>query len=223
MILELWRGHDQMKAPKKKPGSSLIANLQKKNTILIYQLRFIPESKKTKPMKKHFSLFLFAFMIAATFTSCKKSSTSENSGDYHLNANIDGKAKSFNTTAMALKSDLGNGIYSLVITGMTSNEQLALSLWSDKDDFTAGKTFSLNALGGTTYNILAYAAPLGSSDPMSQWTSTYDNGIVPESFQCTITEATSTYIKGTFSGVIYQNNAVVASKTVTEGQFYAKF
>ena len=141
-----------------------------------------------------------------------------------MTANIDGKAKSFNTTVMALKSDLGSGMYNLTISGMGSADQLVVTLWSDKDDFTAGKTFTIDASEVSSYNILAYAAPLGTSEPMNQWVSTYDYGTVPESFQCTITEATSAYIKGTFSGVIYQNNeANVASKTVTGGQFYAKF
>jgi len=180
--------------------------------------------KKLVLMTKHLPLLLFAFMITFTFTSCKKSSSSDNSGSYYMTAKVDGSAKSFNTTVAALKGNLGNGMYSLIITGLTSSEELSLTLWSDKDDFTAGKTFTLDALGGTTYNILGYAAPLGSSEPMSQWTSTYDYGNVPESFQCTITEATSAYIKGTFSGVIYQNNSsAVASKTVTEGKFYAKY
>ncbi|HSN09226.1 MAG TPA: hypothetical protein VLS85_09310 [Hanamia sp.] len=175
-------------------------------------------------MRKNFPLFIFAIVIAFTITSCKKSSTSGTSGGYYLNAKFDGSSKSFNTTVTAIKSNLGNGTFSLIIVGVTPAEELGLTLWSDKDDFTAGKTFTLDALGGTTYNMIAYAAPLGSSDPMSQWVSTYDYGTVPESFQCTITEATSAYIKGTFSGVIYQNNnSTVASKTVTGGQFYAKF
>jgi hypothetical protein len=175
-------------------------------------------------MRKHLSLFVFACVITFTFTSCKKSSSSDSSGSYYMKASFDGSAKTFNKTVAALKGNLGNGYYSLIITGLGSAEQLSLTLWSDKDDFTAGKTFTLAALGGTTDNILAYIAPLGSSDPVSQWTSVYEYGSVSESFQCTITEATSAYIKGTFSGVIYQNNSSeVASKTVTEGQFYAKY
>jgi hypothetical protein len=175
-------------------------------------------------MRKHLPLFLFAFVITFTFTSCKKSSPSDSSGSYYMKAKVDGSAKSFNTMVAALKGNLGGGYYSLIITGLSSSDQLSLTLWSDKDDFTPGKTFTIDAMGGTTFNILGYAAPLGSSDAMSQWTSVYDYGNVPESFQCTITEATTAYIKGTFSGVIYQNNSsAVASKTVTEGTFYAKY
>lgn len=174
-------------------------------------------------MRKQLPLFLLVCMIGLTFTSCKKSSSSSNSS-YYMKAKFDGSSKSFNKTVAAIKANLGNGSYSLIITGLSSTDQMALMLWSDKDDFNAGKTFTLEALGGTTYNELTYAAPLGSSDPMSQWVSTYDYGTVPETFQCTITEATATYIKGTFSGVIYQNNnSDVASKTITEGQFYAKY
>ena len=174
-------------------------------------------------MRKQLPLFLLVCMIGLTFTSCKKSSSSSNSS-YYMKAKFDGSSKSFNKTVAAIKANLGNGSYSLIITGLSSTDQMALMLWSDKDDFNAGKTFTLEALGGTTYNERTYAAPLGSSDPMSQWVSTYDYGTVPETFQCTITEATATYIKGTFSGVIYQNNnSDVASKTITEGQFYAKY
>jgi|SRR5690242_3848902 hypothetical protein len=174
-------------------------------------------------MRKSLPLFLFACLLALGITSCNKSSSS-GSGNFYMKAQFDGSAKTFNSTVGAIKSNLGNGDYTLIISGLGTKEQLSLSLWSDKDDFTAGKTFTLNALGGTTYNILAYVAPLGSSDPMSQWTSIYDYGNVPESFQCTITEATSTYIKGTFSGPIYENNSsAVSSKTVTEGEFYAKY
>jgi hypothetical protein len=184
----------------------------------------IINSQKQLPMRKHLPLFVFACLVSFTFMSCKKSSSSNNSGSYYMKAKVDGSAKSFNKSVAALKGNLGNGYYSLIITGLGSTDQMGLMLWSDKDDFTAGKTFTLEALGGTTYNELTFVAPLGSSAPTSQWVSTYDYGTVPETFQCTITEATSTYIKGSFSGVIYQNNSSeVASKTITEGQFYARY
>ena len=175
-------------------------------------------------MKKYLPFILFACVITFTFTSCKKSSSTDTPGSYYMKANFDGSVKTFNNTVAAIKAELGNGYYSLIITGIGSTEQLSLMLWSDKDDYTAGKTFTVEALGGTTYNFLAYAAPLGNSDPMSQWTTIYDYASVTQSFQCTITEATSAYIKGTFSSVIYQDNSSkVVSKTVTGGEFYAKY
>src|SRR6478736_5393515 len=121
-------------------------------------------------MKKiSWTLFLLSAIMVSM--SCKKSNDAESSDNYYFKAKFDGSSKEFNTTVVATKSNLGAGIYSLVITGMTGTEQSALSLWSDKDDFTAGKTFTINALNGTTYNLLAFVTPLGSSTPSSQWTS----------------------------------------------------
>jgi hypothetical protein len=165
---------------------------------------------------------IFIFFFIALAISCKKSSNSSSS--YYLKANFDGTSKAFNSQVIAVKSNLGTGMYNLSITGIASTEEGALTLWSDQDDFNAGKTFTIDALGGTTKNLFAYTSPIGSSDASSIWSSTYDYAVVNESLTCTITEATSAYIKGTFSTVIYENtDASVVSKTITEGQFYAKF
>jgi hypothetical protein len=172
-------------------------------------------------MKSIFKIIvLFAF---TTFIfSCKKS-TSSTSG-YYFKANFNGSPKAFNTTVLATKSDMGNGTFSLSIAAATTSEEAGLVLWSDQDNFTAGTTYPLLALNGQTYNSLSYISPLGSSSPSSFWNSTYDYGSVTESFTCTITEATSTYIKGTFSGILYLNtDSALVSKTVDAGEFYAKF
>jgi hypothetical protein len=111
-----------------------------------------------------------------------------------------------------------------VINGNSSNEQFNIALWSDKDDFQAGKTFSFEAPEVSSYNALAYTAPIGSADPQNMWVTSYMWGVVPETMTVTITEATSTYIKGTFSGTIYQDiETSVNSKAITEGSFSAKF
>ena len=168
------------------------------------------------------------FKIVALFTitllvfSCKKSSSS--SSGYYFKGSYDGSEKSFNTTVLASKNNLGNGTYSLTIVGATTAEESGLVLWSDQDNFTAGTTYNIPALNNTTDNSLSYVNPIGSSAPSSIWSSTYSYGAAPESFTCTITEATSAYIKGTFSGTIYMNtDSAVVSQTVTAGEFYAKF
>jgi len=175
-------------------------------------------------MKNFSSIFVLA-LISTILFSCAKDSTSKPTGSYYLEAKIDGNSKQFNSTLFAMKMNFGVGYYALNINGMSStgSEQLSLNLFSDKDDFTAGKVYTKDALGGTTYNSLAYLSPTGIPDPSASWESVYIFGNEPESFTCTITEATSTYIKGTFSAVLYQNVATVAKKTVTEGKFYAKF
>jgi hypothetical protein len=173
-------------------------------------------------MRSILKLFVILF-ITGIMISCKKSSTSS----YYLKANFDGTAKTFNTSVIAAKSNLGTDMYNLSIVGLNgTTEEGALDLWSDKDDFTAGKTFTIDVVvgGSATKNVFAYTAPLGSSDPANIWTSTYDLGVVNETLTCTITEATTAYVKGTFSTVIYENiENPVTSKVITEGQFYAKY
>jgi hypothetical protein len=171
-----------------------------------------------KSTLKLFALLAFALLVF----SCKKSSSTSSS--YYFKGTFNGKAKTFNTTAIASKSNLGNGTYSLSIVGANSAEESAIALWSDQDNFTAGSTYSVSALGGTTSNTLSFIAPLGSSAPSSIWNTTYMYGNVTESFTCNITEATSTYVKGTFSGVLYMNtDSAVVSQTVQDGQFYVKY
>jgi hypothetical protein len=163
---------------------------------------------------------LFAFSIL--FFACKKSSNTSSS--YYFKGNFDGTSKTFNTSVVASKSNLAAGIYSLTIVGLSDKEESALQLWSDQDNFTAGTTYAISALDGSSENSLSFVAPLGSAAPSSLWNTTYDYGTVTQSFSCTITEATSTYIKGTFSGTLYmETDSAVVAKPVTGGEFYAKF
>jgi hypothetical protein len=171
-------------------------------------------------MKK--CIYLIALCAIFSCSKSNSSSSGSNSG-YNYSANFDGQQKTFNTQVSAVKSKITDDMYALVITGIANSEQSAISLWSDKDDFTAGNTYSTSALNGTAENLLAYVSPLGSSDPANQWT-TSNSGAGTEQFSCTITEATSTYIKGTFSGTLYNSSTPgSATKSVTNGQFYAKF
>jgi hypothetical protein len=172
-------------------------------------------------MKLSLRIFVLSAFTVFIF-SCKKSSSS--TSGYYFKGNYNGTAKTFNTTVIAAKSNLGVGMYNLTIVGTTKSEESGLTLWSDQDNFIAGSTYSVSALNGTTSNSLSYVSPLGSSSPSSIWNTTYDFGNVNQSFTCTITEATSTYIKGTFSGVIYMaTDSAVVSQNVTGGEFYAKF
>jgi hypothetical protein len=176
------------------------------------------KSEHMKPTLKLIILFSFSTLII----SCKKDSNSTST--YYFGGTYNGSSKTFNTTVIATKSNLGQGIYNLTIVGTNKTEESAITLWSDQDNFTAGTTYNISALNGTTNNSLSYVSPIGSATPTSIWNTTYDLGSVDQSFTCTITEATSTYVKGTFSGVLYMNtDSAVVSQTVTTGGFYAKF
>ena len=176
-------------------------------------------------MKKIFPLFLIA-ALAIFFASCKKDNNNNGGGgDYYVKAKFDGQLKEFSSSpATVVKSKLAEGMYAMIIGGVSTNEQFNIALWSDKDDFQAGKTFALEAPEVSSYNTLAYVSPIGSAAPENMWTSIYQYGVVTETLSVTITEATSSYIKGTFSGIIYQNNeSTPNSKQITEGVFSAKF
>lgn len=178
--------------------------------------------EKLKHMKPTLKLIVL-FSLSALIISCKKSS-SGSSSSYYVKGNYNGTSKSFNTNVVAAKSNLGVGIYNLTIVGANPTEESAITLWSDQDNFTAGTTYNIDALNGTTNNSLSYLSPIGSADPTSIWNTTYDYGNVNQSFTCTITEATSAYVKGTFSGILYMNtDSAVVTQTVTTGEFYAKF
>ncbi len=165
---------------------------------------------------------IFLFTLSAMIFSCKKSSNS--TSGYYFKGSYDGTPKTFNTAVTASKSNLGSGIYSLTIVGATTAEESALQLWSDQDNFTAGSTYTVTPTGVDSYNSLSYLSPLGSSAASSIWNTVYDYGTPPQGFSCTITEVTATYIKGTFSGILYMStDSAVVSKTVTNGEFSAKF
>jgi len=165
---------------------------------------------------------IFVFIFTGLLFSCKKSSNS--SSAYYFKGNFNGTAKNLNTTVVAAKSNLGSGVYNLTIVGSTLTEEGGITLWSDQDNFTAGTTYEIPALNNSTNNSLSYVYPMGSSNASSIWNSTYSYGSVQQSFTCTITEATATYVKGTFSGTIYMStDSAVVSQPVTAGEFYAKF
>ena len=161
--------------------------------------------------------------ITTLFVSCKKEDSNEPSGDYYFKAKYDGTEKSFSTVSFATKNNYGIG-FSLAITGSNATENNTVSLWSENDDFTAGKVYGIEALGGSTYNNYGYASDAGNTDPSTVWGSTYVHDAVPEKFECKLTEVTSTYVKGTFSADIYKNESGTPQKiVVTDGEFYVKF
>src|SRR5687768_15298605 len=127
--------------------------------------------------------------------------------------------KTFQLCHFATKNNYGIG-FSLAVTGSNATENNTISLWSENDDFAAGKVYGIEALGGSTNNTYVYASDAGNSDPSTVWGSAYAYDVVPEKFECKLTEVTSTYVKGTFSADIYKNESGTPQKSVvTDGEF----
>jgi hypothetical protein len=174
---------------------------------------------------------LCIFFFICHLSSCSKSSHSV----LYLKAKFDGTEKTFNSIPVTAQYQQDyKGHYSLVITGIdkvsasgfpvSNSEQASLTLWSDLQDFSAGKTFTTVEQNGTTPANNFWYVSAFSGLFSDNWTSTYSFSPVKESLNCTITELTNSYVKGNFSTVIYQGvDSPIVSKTVSSGEFYAKF
>ena len=159
---------------------------------------------------------IFAFAIIA----CNKNNDTSNPG-YQFQADLDGTTQTFSVLSSAAETTPA-GLFSLTLIGVGATESISLQLWSDKDDFVAGKTFTIQGPNGTT-NVMAYG-PNGSTDSTQSYFSYFKYGFVPQELDCKITERTTAYIKGTFSGKLYKNQTGVPQKIeVTNGSFFARF
>jgi len=173
-------------------------------------------------MKKLITPLLAICAIIAS-VSCKKEGTKTPTNS-SVSIKLDGKKKSFGQDIHAIKANLSENLYSLVISAASGSESLNIALWSDKDDFVAGKTFVIASPSATYFNTLTYASPNNTADPFAMWNSVYQFGNVEQVFECTITESTEQSVRGTFSGIIYQNsNIAVNSKSVTDGAFFVSY
>jgi hypothetical protein len=172
-------------------------------------------------MEKRFFFYLFTLsLFAVAITSCKKDSGNADEL-FEFRANFDDTEKVFSVLTGAAKGSQ-NGLYVLSLIGIGATESISLNLWSNADDFTAGKTFTIDAVGGKQ-NVMAYG-PNGSTDSTASYYSFYLYGSVVQQLNCTITETTPTGIKGTFSGNLYKNQRGIPQKIeVSNGTFYARF
>ena len=186
-------------------------------------------ANKLRAIKEIFPSVSILFFMGL-LSSCSRSSAGSG---YYMRASFDGTERTFNSTVIAQQSQDFTGHYSLLISGMTNtsasgtptakSEEAKLWLWSDKQDFAAGKTFTTVEQLPVPANIFEWDSAL-NGNAGDIWSSAYSFSPVTETFHCTITELTSIYVKGNFSSVIYQGvDSPIVSKMITSGEFYAKF
>jgi hypothetical protein len=196
-------------------------------------------------MNRSFSIRLASFSALAlllfTFSMCKKTNSngggSGNSGGYYLKFNLNGTAVDYESSAAAELNKLNSdGLYSAVLEAYK--------------DFTIGSTtneititlFSANPITTTTYEDPHKADETnGSQVPQAEvfWEDSTatgyltagaladSNGNIPiagmvANAQVTITELTSTDLKGTFSGTLYNSTNFTVVEAITNGEFYLK-
>ena len=175
-------------------------------------------------MKRLIPIFSIALIAVFLFASCKKDSSSSNGSSSYIKAKLNGEQKEFTTGVSATRSGLGMGLWTMIVGGASGTESFTINLWSDGDNFGTGTSFEAEATAASTYNSLGFVSPLGTSDPANIWATISTGTAATPELHVTITEANDKFIKGTFSGKIYQlvdNGA--SSMDVTEGEFYVKY
>ena len=177
-------------------------------------------------MKKPFAL---SFLLLCFFLSCKKNNSGSDSGSYHVTANLDGSAKTFNLSPAA--TTITNGGYtSIAVVGIasaTTKETMGVSITNSP----GGKPIVAGTYTDTTANF-AVAVTYG----LNTTTTTYFGATnvtqaaiifghpVVNHIKIVITAIDASTVKGTFSGDLFlSGDPTAAKKTVTSGDFYAKF
>jgi hypothetical protein len=166
-------------------------------------------------------IFVLGSLFCLLFTACSKNNNDDNSGKAGtITATIDGANVSFNTNAKAIRADAG-GAYSIQIMGFQgtggNSNQIALAA-SDNSAIVAG-IYNETMTGANGAGTVSYIQS-GSSYPYINNGSTTNPGTV------TITEVTSTSVKGTFSGDVFLMTAggiSTTKKSITNGQFSVNF
>ncbi|MES1223212.1 MAG: hypothetical protein ABUT20_47400 [Bacteroidota bacterium] len=175
-------------------------------------------------MKKYHFLMLYTVLFSLlliTFAGCKKSAETAVAGDSYMRYKLNGTKKDYNFCSATFLSAV-NGIYSTGIAGANSNDpsnDFSITLFS-KTPLSQGATFTA-ALVPATYFTQGQLAYVQSSKGYTS-AGTVINPAAKVSV--IITELSSTYVKGTFSGTLYSDadNYTTVVYTVTEGEFNAK-
>jgi len=203
------------------PGSTHIAYFRPKSLMFYYCLTFQFIQKMKKPIALSFLLLCF-------FLSCKKSNSGSDSGSYHVTASLDGSAKTFNLTTVA--TTITNGGYTSVgVTGIasaTTGETMSVTITNTP----SGKPIVAGTYTDTMANFaIAAAYRLNTTTTYFGATNVTQAAIsigrpVVNHLKIVITSIDASTVKGTFSGDLFLNSdPTAAKKTVTSGDFYAKF
>lgn len=185
--------------------------------------------------------FAALILLAFTLSHCKKSggsgSSSGNSGGYYLKFNLNGNAIDYTSVPAAnLPAVNSDGLYSAVlvayqnidngaknavtITIFSSTAIAANVAYADPQKATETNgsqvpeaTVFWDDSTGTGYLTAGLLSDANGNVPIA--------GVVADA-KVMFTELTSTYVKGSFSGTIYNSGNFSEYNSVTDGEFYLK-
>lgn len=185
--------------------------------------------------------FIALLLMATALSECKKSGGTANtgngnSGGYYMRFDLNGKAVDYESDPNATLSFLsGLALYNGALSAYSN-------IYNGAKDAVVITLFSTTAISaGVGYND-PLKALAGNGDPEPQaevfwFDSTGVSWITAGAFsdangnvslpgvvanaKVTITDLTSTYVKGTFSGTVYRPDFAV-SNVISDGEFYLK-
>lgn len=163
------------------------------------------------------SLFLTVF-----FFSCKKEAADITIGT--ISVNINGTVSTFNVQAKASRLTTTNGGYAIQINGYKKDPSLSgtnLTFEIESADPIGAGTYTENTSGGLVVTMshfvdIFFGYGSGSSN----------YGSVSNPVSISITEITSSSIKGTFKGELHASSYTGSpgeTETLTNGMFYVSF
>jgi hypothetical protein len=170
-------------------------------------------------MKNTSKLIILSLIATLSFTACKKDSTTPKptSSSYSMKLTLNGSPVSYSICLAADITASGVKQFNILGSNPTGNDSFAVAVIDDITTLKAGQTFT----GETSYtepnglNISYFAAD----------NSIYDTVLSDQTSTLTITEVTSTEIKGTFSGKLYAFDDTAGTSlkyTITNGTFTAE-
>lgn len=184
------------------------------------------------------AFFLVSFALLV-LSSCKKSggSGSSNGGSYYMKFKLNGvqvefdsepiagisysKADSLYTCVIAAYKDVNSGLKNAVTITIFSNSTIAAGVaYNDP-----AKAVGPNGAPTPQNTIFYYDSTANSYLTMGAFADANGSVLLPgvvADAQLTISEMTSTYIKGTFSGTVYKSSTLNQYYSITEGEFYLK-
>ncbi len=167
-------------------------------------------------------LFILSLSMA---TSCKKSSPgSASNSPYYIKFKLNGVQKNYSTVAAA--STKGSGYYLLVMDGATATnanngEALIIELASPTT-FAANTTFMPAFINGGAA-VIGALLTYSDNTQSAGYTSSYPNLTTNPKASVTITDLSTTTIKGTFTATLVSGADYTTVKyQVTDGEFYMK-
>jgi hypothetical protein len=180
-------------------------------------------------------------LIVITLSNCKKSGSGNNGGGngsgYYMKFNLNGKAVEYDSQPIAeLNTVNSDGLYSAVLLAYQnvnagSKNAVTITVFSSTaiaanvaydDPKKATETNGSQAPATTVFWEDSTGTGYLTAGEFSDANGNMLIGGIVANAKLTITELTNAYLKGTFSGTVYNSGDLSVSDAITDGEFYLR-